>query len=116
MAAVQSDPTFQDYRQERRQLDTALMAACDRYFDLSQLFQLYYEKLADDAFARLSGPREIAALDNLCLIGAQTEQAYDALKLELARSPKSRRVYERTQRHLAGLSDQPGQSASDDGR
>jgi hypothetical protein len=87
------DPTFDDYRTIRRQLDTPLMVACDRFFDLSQLFQAYYEKLASDEFVALSKARKFSALDRLVEIGARVNRAYDEVAAKMQASSISQDIY-----------------------
>jgi len=92
VVSVKNDPTFTEYRGIRRQLDIPLMAACDRYFDLSQLFTKYYDTLGTPQFAQLDRSRKLGALDNLCDIGRQTQDAYANLSHELTQSHKSRKI------------------------
>lgn len=100
VAFVQNDPTFDEYRSVRRFLHTPLMAACDLYFDLSQLFQKYYEKLESNEFLELSCDRKIAVINNLCFISEQTRAAYEALQQELENSPETSEIFKVTMEHL----------------
>lgn len=93
LAFEERDPTFEDYRGVRRQLDTPLMVACDRFFDLSQLFQAYYEKLASDEFVALSKARKYDALENLVEIGARVERAFDDVSEKMQASAISADIY-----------------------
>ncbi|UYV39369.1 hypothetical protein N4R57_10415 [Rhodobacteraceae bacterium D3-12] len=93
VAYEERDLTFDDYRGIRRQLDTPLMVACDRFFDLSQLFQAYYKKLASDDFVALSIPRKHSALDTLVDIGARVERAYETVSQKMQTSPISAEIY-----------------------
>ncbi len=100
VASVADNPTFDDYRGVRRQLEIPLMTACDRYFDLSQLFHKYYHKLASDDFTELSKDRKIEVLNELCAIGTRTKEAHLILCQEMERSDKSRAIFNDVNAHL----------------
>ena len=66
------DPTWEDYRAIRRNLEIPLMVACDRYFEESRLYKRSYENLSSDAFAALSKERKKGAVSAIAKQGQKT--------------------------------------------
>lgn len=82
-AAINDSEVYEEYKRIRRSLSPEDMSRCDTFFDDARLFDLYYRKLAEDEFGRLTKKRKLRVIEQLNVLGEKLEASYAKVRSEV---------------------------------